>query len=139
MSYQGQEQTRSSASAKPPRVLSCLLCQQRKVKCDRKSPCQNCIKAGAQCVSTAPAQRQRRRRFPERELLDRISQYQDLLRKNNIDFEPLHAQAATRDSHLESERKADSPRDSLAGEDFGPNGLSEDGSVAKSGAEFEAK
>lgn len=26
------------------RVLSCVLCQQRKKKCDRKSPCSNCIR-----------------------------------------------------------------------------------------------
>ncbi|KAJ6439412.1 NAD dependent epimerase/dehydratase family protein [Purpureocillium lavendulum] len=34
--------------------------------------------------------RQRRRRFPERQLLDQIRQYEALLRQNNIKFEPLH-------------------------------------------------
>jgi hypothetical protein len=76
---------------KPQRVLSCVLCSQRKVKCDRKFPCSNCVKAGAQCVSAASITRQRRRRFPERELLDRLRLYEDLLRKNNIPFQPLHA------------------------------------------------
>jgi hypothetical protein len=75
---------------KPQRVLSCVLCSQRKVKCDRKSPCSNCVKAGAECVSSASIPRQRRRRFPERELLDRLRLYEDLLRKNNIPFQPLH-------------------------------------------------
>ena len=75
---------------KPPRILACLLCQQRKVKCDRKSPCNNCVKNGMQCVSAALATRQRRRRFPERELLDRLRDYEQLLRQNNITFEPLH-------------------------------------------------
>jgi hypothetical protein len=32
----------------------------------------------------------RRRRFPERELLERLRKYEDLLRQNNIKFEPLH-------------------------------------------------
>ncbi|KAF1847689.1 uncharacterized protein K460DRAFT_384014 [Cucurbitaria berberidis CBS 394.84] len=70
------------------------MCQQRKVKCDRKFPCANCIKSGTQCVSPALASRQRRRRFPERELLDRLRYYEDLLRKHNISFEPLHASGA---------------------------------------------
>lgn len=36
----------------------------------------------------------RRRRFPERELLERLRKYEDLLRQNNIKFEPLHKDPA---------------------------------------------
>ncbi|KAK9250492.1 hypothetical protein V1507DRAFT_483003 [Lipomyces tetrasporus] len=83
----------SSQSSKSQRVLSCVLCQQRKVKCDRKFPCANCSKFRAQCVpATLP--RRRRRRFPERELLDRIRKYEDLLRQNSVKFEPLHKDIA---------------------------------------------
>lgn len=32
----------------------------------------------------------RRRRFPERELLEKLRRYEDLLRQNQINFEPLH-------------------------------------------------
>ncbi|KAL9620222.1 MAG: hypothetical protein Q9160_005231 [Pyrenula sp. 1 TL-2023] len=60
----------SVRSSRKQRILSCVLCQQRKVK------------------STA-VQRPRRRRFPESELLDRLHKYEDLLRQNNIAFEPL--------------------------------------------------
>ncbi|KAF2707810.1 putative C6 transcription factor [Pleomassaria siparia CBS 279.74] len=74
---------------KPQRVLACVLCQQRKVKCNRKFPCDNCIKSKAQCVPASQLPRQRRRRFPERELLDQLHKYEDLLRSNNISFEPL--------------------------------------------------
>ena len=81
----------SQATAKPQRVLACLLCQQRKIKCDRKFPCGNCNKTSAQCVPATLAPRQRRRRFPERELLERLRRYEGLLRENNIDFEPLHS------------------------------------------------
>jgi len=71
-----------------------VLCQQRKVKCDRNSPCNNCNKAGLQCVPAALAPRQRRRRFAERELLDRLRHYEDLLRQHSISsFEPLHPSA----------------------------------------------
>ena len=85
----------SRAAAKPQRVLSCLQCQQRKVKCSRKFPCENCEKAGTQCVSAAiQTPRQRRRRFPERELLERLRHYESLLRQNDIKFEPLHTSDA---------------------------------------------
>lgn len=55
----------------------------------RKFPCANCTKSNTQCVPAATlARRPRRRRFPERELLDRLRRYESLLRQNNIDFEP---------------------------------------------------
>lgn len=38
--------------------------------------------------------RQRKRRFPERELLERLRKYEDLLRQNNINFESLHKEPA---------------------------------------------
>lgn len=92
MSTEGTPSDRPSPCqpAKPQRVLACLLCQQRKIKCNRKFPCENCIKSRAQCVPATQVSRQRRRRFPERELLDRLRNYEDLLRQNRIKFEPLH-------------------------------------------------
>jgi len=109
------------AAAKPQRVLACVLCQQRKVKCDlrnqgdRKSPCANCLRARAQCVPATPAARQRRRRFPERELLERIRHYEGLLGQNNIEFEPLHTPAAEKVSPSAGGRGYDSPGDENSG------------------------
>lgn len=81
----------SSQPPKPQRVLACIRCQQRKVKCDRRFPCANCTKSRAQCVPATQLSRARRkRRFPERELLDRLHNYESLLRQNNIQFESLH-------------------------------------------------
>ncbi|KAL4879948.1 hypothetical protein BJY04DRAFT_219753 [Aspergillus karnatakaensis] len=74
------------------RVLSCVLCQQRKVRCDRTFPCANCIKSKAQCVPSHLNPRRRKRRFPERELLDRVRRYEDLLRQHDIRFDPLHGE-----------------------------------------------
>ncbi|KAF3039000.1 hypothetical protein E8E12_005018 [Didymella heteroderae] len=68
---------------KPQRILACVLCQQRKVKCDRKFPCIHCTKAKVQCVPAQQMQR-RRKRPTEQELTERLRQYEDLLRKNNI-------------------------------------------------------
>lgn len=80
----------SNHPAKPQRTFACVLCQQRKVKCDRRFPCANCTKAGSQCVSAALVPRQRRRRFPERDLLNRLRHYEDLLRRHKIPFESMH-------------------------------------------------
>ncbi|KAI8623058.1 hypothetical protein F5Y19DRAFT_468806 [Xylariaceae sp. FL1651] len=78
----------STQATKAQKVLACANCQQRKVKCDRKSPCANCVKSGTPCVSAALAPR--RRRFPERALLERLRKYEGLLREHDIHFEPLH-------------------------------------------------
>lgn len=75
--------------SKHQRVLACTLCQQRKVKCDRRLPCANCVKSRAQCVPATLAPRQRRRRYPERALLDRLRGYEALLRRNDIPFDSL--------------------------------------------------
>lgn len=75
--------------SKHQRVLACTLCQQRKVKCDRRLPCANCVKSRTQCVPATLAPRQRRRRYPERALLDRLRGYEALLRQNDIPFDSL--------------------------------------------------
>lgn len=80
----------ASRSPRSQRVLACVLCQQRKVKCDRKFPCANCLRLKTECVPAALHPRRRKRRFPERELLDRVRKYESLLRQNNINFDPLH-------------------------------------------------
>lgn len=86
----------SPMNSKPrsSRVLSCVLCQQRKVKCDREFPCSNCRRSGAECVST-PQPQPRRRRFAERELLHRLRNYEDLLRQHHVDFKPMHTADAS--------------------------------------------
>lgn len=93
------------------RMLACVLCQQRKVRCDRKVPCSNCVKSRAQCVQATLAPRQRRRRFPERDLLERLRRYEDLLHKNNIDFESLHPTTNGKTSPTEDSKDIDSPDD----------------------------
>jgi Fungal Zn(2)-Cys(6) binuclear cluster domain len=82
-------------SSKPQRVLACVRCQQRKVKCDRRFPCSHCTTSRTQCVpSTLTPRTRRKRRFPERELLERLRKYEDILRQNNIKFDPLHKDSA---------------------------------------------
>lgn len=80
----------------------CLLCQQRKVKCDRKTPCSNCVKFRADCLaprSDLPAKR--KRRFPEAELLARIRRYETYFRENGLDPEAIgHASKDPQSSEI---------------------------------------
>jgi hypothetical protein len=101
---------------RPRRQHACVLCQQRKVKCDHKHPCATCVKARVQCVPASQIQRRRKRRFPERELLDRLRKYEDLLTQHNIKFEPIHprvphynaaVQKKSPDSHVEASYDSD--------------------------------
>ncbi|KAI2465686.1 fungal-specific transcription factor domain-containing protein [Annulohypoxylon bovei var. microspora] len=68
----------SSSSGKPPRVLACVLCQSRKIKCDRKTPCSNCIKANVACTPSTPAPARKRRR-PNQDLQQRLARCEELL------------------------------------------------------------
>lgn len=98
-------------------MLACLLCQQRKVRCDRKFPCANCIKSRVQCVPSTLVPRQRKRRFPERELLERLRQYEDLLQQNHVKFEPLYKDATRK-------KEFPAPDDSYDPEDGHPETVS---------------
>lgn len=68
---------------------SCILCQQRKVRCDRQKPkCSNCIKARAECIPSTPAApRRRRRKLSELDVAARLRKYEHLLRVNGIRIE----------------------------------------------------
>ncbi|RYP65547.1 hypothetical protein DL769_006293 [Monosporascus sp. CRB-8-3] len=67
-----------TTSAKAPRILACVLCQTRKVKCDRQSPCSNCVKAKVSCVPSTPAPARKRRR-PHQDLQQRLARCEELL------------------------------------------------------------
>jgi hypothetical protein len=51
------------------------------------------VRSKVQCVPATLVPRQRRRRFPERELLARIRHYEAVLQQHQINFEPLHPPA----------------------------------------------
>ncbi|KAI0460275.1 fungal-specific transcription factor domain-containing protein [Xylaria acuta] len=79
-----------SSIVKVTRGHSCVLCQQRKVRCDKKKPCSNCVKAGVDCRVVPPQPpRRRKKRIPERDLVDRLRKYEALLSQNGIEFESL--------------------------------------------------
>ncbi|KAF5006010.1 hypothetical protein FDECE_7584 [Fusarium decemcellulare] len=65
---------------------ACSICARRKVKCDKRDPCSNCSKAQSQCSYETPPPPRPRKRAVDDDLLARLSQYEDLMRKHNIDF-----------------------------------------------------
>ncbi len=82
---------------------SCVLCAQRKVKCDRKDPCSACVKADAQCIFTAPPTTRRyRKRYAEENVFARLKRYEELLKSNGID---LSASATEKGSRLDQDLK----------------------------------
>ncbi|KAK4152469.1 activator of stress genes 1 [Chaetomidium leptoderma] len=64
---------------KPPRILACVLCQHRKIKCDRLFPCANCIKANIKCTPSTPAPARKRRR-PNQDLQERLARCEEMLK-----------------------------------------------------------
>ncbi|KAH8819205.1 fungal-specific transcription factor domain-containing protein [Xylogone sp. PMI_703] len=67
---------------------SCILCQQRKVRCDRTKPCSNCVKARAECIHRAPLPpRRRKKKIPETDLPARLKRAEELLRKHGVELD----------------------------------------------------
>ncbi|WQF86814.1 hypothetical protein CDEST_11828 [Colletotrichum destructivum] len=85
---------KENPSSKQPRPLACVLCQRRKVKCDRNYPCANCVKSKATCSPSIPAPVRKRRR-PNAELQARLARCEELLAKyaeaseEPLDFETM--------------------------------------------------
>ena len=81
-------QTSGSGQAPVTKITrghSCVLCQQRKVKCDRQKPCSNCIKARAECVASTPSlPRRRKRKLTEIDLAARLRKYEHLLKSHGV-------------------------------------------------------
>ncbi|KAF0641844.1 hypothetical protein FPSE5266_07085 [Fusarium pseudograminearum] len=69
-----------SVHHKTPRVLACVLCQHRKIKCDRNTPCSNCVKANVTCTPSTPAPARKRRR-PNQDLQERLARCEQLLKQ----------------------------------------------------------
>ncbi|KAI1799956.1 putative C6 transcription factor [Daldinia bambusicola] len=68
---------------------SCVICRQRKVKCDRRSPCSNCVKAEKPCDFVAPVRGKRKRTKPPKESLRaKLRRYEELLKSYGAKIEP---------------------------------------------------
>lgn len=67
-------------------VFACIRCSDRKVKCNRQSPCDTCTKHGVECVFRPPRVGRKRRTLVKDNAKDeRLNQYEALLRQHGID------------------------------------------------------
>ncbi|MCJ1390838.1 hypothetical protein MMC18_003699 [Xylographa bjoerkii] len=91
---------RSTLNGTAPKAYSCILCSQRKVKCDKIDPCSNCRKKGVACVFRAPAPpRRRKRRSPEAALLSRLKRAEELLQSHRVTNDGKDDESHLVDSH----------------------------------------
>ncbi|KAI1174491.1 fungal-specific transcription factor domain-containing protein [Nemania sp. FL0916] len=72
--------TAAAPHPKPTKILACVHCQYRKIKCDRQQPCSNCVKAKIACKPSVPAPPHKRRR-PNQDLLERLARCEQLLKQ----------------------------------------------------------
>jgi hypothetical protein len=74
--------------AKASREASCVLCRRRKIRCDKQTPCSNCVKAQVKChFAASRPPRPRTKGNVDRDLILRIRQYEKLFAENGIDIE----------------------------------------------------
>jgi hypothetical protein len=67
---------------------SCLICRQRKVKCNRQIPCNNCIKSEKQCSFIPPVRGKRKKIKPVTEGLHaKVRRYEELLRSCGVEVD----------------------------------------------------
>lgn len=76
-SYAATDDLSAAAPRQAPETASsrsCVTCRRRKVRCNKRSPCSNCLKAGIDCVFPPPgrAPRKSAKRPPDAELLSRL-------------------------------------------------------------------
>ncbi|EPE29783.1 Zn2/Cys6 DNA-binding protein [Glarea lozoyensis ATCC 20868] len=72
-------------ASKITRGHSCVLCQQRKVRCDRQKPCSNCVKARVECIASIPTlARRRRQKTSETDVMGKLKRYEQLLKTHGV-------------------------------------------------------
>ncbi|KAL1794140.1 hypothetical protein ACET3X_007561 [Alternaria dauci] len=83
--------------------FSCVLCAQRKVKCDRRPDgCANCTKIRIRCVYKAPPPARRRKKgVREIDVATRLRVYEDALRQLGVEPEDLVKQHYAKATHGE--------------------------------------
>jgi hypothetical protein len=90
------------AALKLTRGTSCVLCQQRKVRCDKNKPCANCVKAKVECRVIPPQPpRRRKKRLQERDLIERLKKYESLLAENGVKFESIGQELRSSDNNMD--------------------------------------
>ncbi|KAL9094656.1 MAG: hypothetical protein Q9165_002925 [Trypethelium subeluteriae] len=102
--------TSNSANEQATQTYACVLCSQRKIKCDRVQPCSRCVKSRADCVYRAPEPpKRRKRKEPEgdEELRGRLHDYERLLKEAGIDVKNVTGSSEKRSSTWNADQVMD--------------------------------
>lgn len=102
-------ETTAATTIKPVKIISCIQCQSRKIKCDKVKPaCGHCIKSKIGfCEYRPPATPRRgKRKLTEADLLLRLRGHEDLLRDSGFEIdEDGNVNRATRPSVSQGDAK----------------------------------
>lgn len=104
----------SRAAAESVMTFSCLVCRQRKVRCDHAQPCGNCRRAKIDCEYVAPVRGKRKRSKSSHETLHaKLRRYEDMLKTRGVDVAEATTttarNTASDDGLSESNETAESP------------------------------
>jgi hypothetical protein len=96
----GTEQADEGAGVKK---FSCLTCRQRKVRCDRRNPCSNCVRAARQCSFVAPVRGKRKKtKAPKEGLHAKLRRYEELLQSYGANIDPSEHDGSDADTASEA-------------------------------------
>ncbi|KAK6501008.1 hypothetical protein TWF506_003764 [Arthrobotrys conoides] len=71
-----------TSSSQKPHAFNCVVCKNRKVKCDRQVPCSTCTKLNVECQYVEPGPRKKRKSSSKHEnLVQRLNRYEELLKQ----------------------------------------------------------
>ncbi|KAF2237244.1 hypothetical protein EV356DRAFT_511953 [Viridothelium virens] len=80
----------SGSSSLNPR--SCVTCRRRKVKCDKKHPCSNCVRAHIDCIYPAPGRAPRKvKKSTDGDLMDRLRRLEGIMKSLEPEIEEHHS------------------------------------------------
>ena len=70
---------------------SCVICQRRKVKCDKTDPCSNCVRHRVVCEYRTPALPKRRKRTsPDPDIHTKLRRYEEILQKHGLSLDEMN-------------------------------------------------
>ncbi|KAK6359222.1 hypothetical protein TWF696_000386 [Orbilia brochopaga] len=111
---QSPDAAAETSSYPKPRSFNCIVCKNRKVKCDRQMPCSTCAKLNFECQYIEPGPRKKRKSSSKHEnLMQRLNKYEELLKQVESNVRLLDG------VELPNETKPpvlDSPKDSSSSE-----------------------
>ena len=98
-----------------PRTRSCAVCHRRKVRCDKKIPCSQCVRSEFACSYPSPAASPARRMKTTRinDVASRIAQMEETI--NSLNFAQLSSQHTASASPLTPAKSVPSPPGASAG------------------------